>query len=157
TYLLYPQELAQRGLREALTSYIEGFSQRTGLMVKLRTTENLDDLPGPLQQPLLRIVQESLANVHRHASATQVIIKLQRRAQRLHLLVADSGSGLRSAPSLSCNESSPLRRGIGIPGMAARARQLGGWLNVRCRSAGTLVHATLPMEDEIPGMPSAKA
>jgi signal transduction histidine kinase/ABC-type uncharacterized transport system substrate-binding protein len=148
TYLLYPQELAQRGLHEALASYIEGFSQRTGLEIKLRTTENLDDLPEPLQQPLLRIVQESLANVHRHASATRILIKLQRRANRLHLLIADNGIGLKSAPSLNCGDGSALPLGIGIPGMAARARQLGGWLNVRSRSTGTLVHATLPVADE---------
>lgn len=155
TYLLYPQELAQRGLHEALASYIEGFSQRTGLKVKFRTTENLDVLPEPLQQPLLRIVQESLANVHRHASATRIIIKLQRRTNRLHLLIADNGIGLRSAPSLNCSEGAALPLGIGIPGMAARARQLGGWLSVRSRSTGTLVHATLPIEDESQDAPWA--
>jgi len=148
TYLLYPQELAQRGLHEALASYIEGFSQRTGLKVKLRTTENLDDLPEPLQQPLLRIVQESLANVHRHASATRASVKLQRRANRVHLLIADNGIGLKGAPSLNYNDGVALPLGIGIPGMAARARQLGGWLNVRSRSSGTLVHATLPIGDQ---------
>ena len=147
TYLLYPQELAQRGLHEALASYIEGFSQRTGLKVKMRTIENLDDLPEPLQQPLLRIVQESLANVHRHASASRIIIKLQRRANKLHLLIADNGIGLKSALSLNCADGPSLPLGIGIPGMAARARQLGGWLNVRSRSTGTLVHATLPVDD----------
>lgn len=151
TYLLYPQELAQRGLHEALASYIEGFSQRTGLKVKLRTTENLDDLPERLQQPLLRIVQESLANVHRHASATRIIIKLQRRANRLHLLIADDGIGLQRAPSLNCADGVSLPLGIGIPGMAARARQLGGWLNVRSKSTGTLVHATLPVDDQPQG------
>jgi signal transduction histidine kinase len=148
TYLLYPQELAQRGLHEALASYIEGFSQRTGLKVKLRTTENLDDLPEPLQQPLLRIVQESLANVHRHASATRTIVKVQRRADRLHLLIADNGIGLKSVPSLNCGDGAALPLGIGIPGMAARARQLGGALSVRSRPTGTLVHATLPIDDQ---------
>ena len=147
TYLLYPQELAQRGLHEALASYIDGFSQRTGLKVKLRTKESLDELPEPLQQPLLRIVQESLANVHRHASASRVVIKLHRRENRLHLLIADNGIGLKSALSLNCADGNALPLGIGIPGMAARARQLGGWLNVRSRSSGTLVHATLPVDD----------
>jgi signal transduction histidine kinase len=150
SYLLYPQELAQRGLHEALASYIEGFSQRTGLKVRFRTTENLDDLPEPLQQPLLRIVQESLANVHRHASASRIIIKLQRRADRLHLLIADNGIGLKSALSLNCADGPSLPLGIGIPGMAARARQLGGSLNVRSRSTGTLVHAALPVGDRAP-------
>lgn len=146
TYLLYPQELAQRGLLEALEGYIKGFSQRTGLTTSLRVTDELDDLPQCLQQSLLRIVQESLANVHRHASATRVTIKLLRRANRIHLLIADDGVGLRDVAALPPEEDSVLKLGIGIPGMTARARQLGGKLDVRSRSRGTLVHASLPID-----------
>src|SRR5690606_27194337 len=107
----------------------------------------------------LRIVQESLANVHRHASATRITIKLQRRANRLHLLISDNGIGLQSAPSLNCGDGAALPLGIGIPGMAARARQLGGSLSVRSRSTGTLVHATPPVDDpaQIPSLTSAIA
>jgi len=145
TYLLYPQELAQRGLLEALDGYINGFSQRTGLITSLRVTDELDDLPQCLQQSLLRIVQESLANVHRHASASRVTIKLQRRANRVHLLIADDGIGLRDAASMPPTDEAILKLGIGIPGMTARARQLGGKLDVRSRTRGTLVHASLPI------------
>jgi signal transduction histidine kinase len=146
TYLLYPQELAQRGLLEALEGYINGFSQRTGLTTSLRITDELDDLPQCLQQSLLRIVQESLANVYRHASASRVTIKLLRRANHIHLLIADDGVGLRDAASLHPTDEAVLKLGIGIPGMTARARQLGGKLDVRSRMRGTLVHASLPIE-----------
>ncbi len=149
TYLLYPQELAHRGLQETLTNYIEGFSQRTGLVVALRTAENLDDLPQYLQQPLLRIVQESLANVHRHAAASRVSVKLQRRGNRVHLLIADNGVGLQGTLQLKGNEGMVLPLGVGIPGMAARARQIGGQLDVRSRATGTLVHASLPIDDDV--------
>jgi signal transduction histidine kinase len=146
TYLLYPQELAQRGLLEALEGYIKGFSQRTGLVTILRTADELDDLPQGLQQSLLRIVQESLANVHRHASASRVTVKVLRRANRIHLLIADDGVGLGDAASMPTTEDSIPKLGIGIPGMTARARQLGGKLDVRSRPRGTLVHASLPIE-----------
>lgn len=150
TYLLYPQELGHRGLQEVLPSYIEGFRQRTGLATTLRSTENLDDLPLSLQQSLLRIVQESLANVHRHASASRVAVKLQRRGNRVHLLIADNGVGLQGLSLSQRNNGSALPLGVGIPGMAARARQLGGQLDVRSRSSGTLVHASLPIDDDAP-------
>jgi signal transduction histidine kinase len=112
----------------------------------LRATDELDDLPQGLQQSLLRIVQESLANVHRHASASRVTVKILRRANRIHLLIADNGVGLGDGASMPTTEDSILKLGIGIPGMTARARQLGGKLDVRSRSRGTLVHASLPIE-----------
>lgn len=146
TYLLYPQELGHGGLQGALVRYIDGFRQRTGLNVTLRATEELDDLAQCLQHSLLRIVQESLANVHRHASASRVTVKIQRRGNRMHLLIADNGIGLRRSPSVDRKENPVLPAGVGIPGMTARARQLGGRLDVRSRTTGTLVHASLPVE-----------
>jgi two-component system, NarL family, sensor kinase len=147
-HLLYPQELTRDGLVETLDRYIEGFSRRTGLLVKLRSGRNLDGLPQPLQHSLLRIVQESLANVHRHASASRVTVKLQRGDDYVHLLIADNGVGLKYTPTVGHEEDPALPLGVGIPGMAARARQLGGRLDVRSRSTGTLVHAVLPLEFE---------
>ncbi len=146
TYLLYPQELVHGELREALTKYIEGFSQRTGLHVTLRASSELDGFAQDLQHSLLRIVQESLANVHRHASASQVTVKLQRRAGWIHLLIADDGVGLQYLPREHDKENSVLPSGVGIPGMTARAQQLGGRLVVRSRSSGTIVHASLPIQ-----------
>jgi PAS domain S-box-containing protein len=146
TYLLYPQEISRHGLLETLGRYITGFSRRTGLQVKLRITEHLDDLSPTIQHSLLRIVQESLANVHRHASASRVTIKLFRSADRIHLLIADNGVGLKHSPTMGDEENSALPLGVGIPGMAARARQLGGKLDVRSKPTGTLVHAVLPLD-----------
>ena len=146
TYLLYPQEISRDGLLETLGRYIAGFSRRTGLQVKLRITENLEDLSPTIQHSLMRIVQESLANVHRHASASRVTIKLLRSANRVHLLIADNGVGLKHSPTMGDEENSALPLGVGIPGMAARARQLGGKLDVRSKPTGTLVHAVLPLD-----------
>ena len=146
TYLLYPQDISRDGLLETLGRYIAGFSRRTGLQVKLRITENLEDLSPTIQHSVMRIVQESLANVHRHASASRVTIKLLRSADRVHLLIADDGVGLKHSPTMGDEENSALPLGVGIPGMAARARQLGGRLDVRSKPTGALVHAVLPLD-----------
>jgi signal transduction histidine kinase len=143
-YLLHPAEVQMDGLHWTLRRYVDGFAMRTQLGVNLKTTGIIDELPMPVQEALLRIVQEALTNVYRHASASRVTVKLSHRRQKLHLLIADDGSGIiRSQASTADKE---LRTaGIGIPGMEARARQLGGSLHIRARSTGTMVHVVVPL------------
>jgi PAS domain S-box-containing protein len=143
SYLLYPQELANGDLIATLDRYIQGFSQRTGLNVTLRASNIGAELSETLQQSLLRIIQESLANVHRHAAASRATVNLRRLANRLHVVITDDGRGLH--PKKQGN-GGVLPTGVGIAGMTARARQFGGKLDIRSRSARTIVHAVLPIE-----------
>ena len=96
------------------------------------------------QRALLRIVQESLANIYRHAAATRVWVDLRRWGDELHLVVRDNGHGMAGASRRSPSE--PVRLGVGIPGMAARVRQLGGKIDIRSRAGLTTVHVALPLE-----------
>ena len=116
---------------------------RTQLGVTFKATGIIDELPLPVQEALLRIVQESLANVYRHASASRVTVKLSHLRQRLHLVIADDGKGVRNYRPTVGTEQPTL--GVGIPGMKARAHQLGGKLDIRSRSTGTMVHAVVPV------------
>ena len=65
----------------------------SGLAVKLRSSANVDTLPLHMQRSLFRIVQEALANVHRHASASRVSVDLRWISHRLHVIVTDNGHG----------------------------------------------------------------
>jgi signal transduction histidine kinase len=142
-YLLHPAEVQRDGLHSTLQRYVEGFARRTQLQVNVSAARCVDELPLPIQETLLRIVQESLANVYRHASASRVTIKLRRVGTRLHLVIADNGKGIgRELPS---HVVGPLSRGVGIPGMEARARQVAGRLELRSRRKGTIVHLAIPM------------
>jgi len=143
SYLLYPQELANGDLVATLARYIQGFSKRTGLDVTLRTSNIGDELPDTLQQSLLRIIQESLANVHRHAAASRATVNLKRLANRLHVVITDDGRGLNRKKQ---GNGGVLPTGVGIAGMTARARQFAGKLDIRSRSARTIVHAVLPID-----------
>ena len=139
SYLMHPPTLHADGLRSTMRQYIDGYANRSGLSVKLRASPKVDKLPFRLQRSLLRIVQEALANVHRHASASHVSVDLRRIAGRLHLIVADDGHGV---DGMSEREGPP---GVGIRGIRARVRQFGGEVKIRMGSHGTTVHAVVPI------------
>ena len=80
---------------------------------------SLDDLPpqpAALEETLLRIVDEALANVLRHAGATRLEITLRREADRVRLAIVDNGRGI-SADHVS---------GMGLSNMRERAEALPG-------------------------------
>jgi signal transduction histidine kinase len=141
TYLLHPPELRGEGLKLTIERFIEGFADRTGLTARAHIGGEIDAAPYAMQRSLLRIVQEALANVNRHARANLVTVKLTARTGRIDLRVADNGTGIpteqRSQPNL----------GVGIPGMRARARHFGGDVRIYSGRRGTLVAATIPYED----------
>ena len=139
TYLLHPPELQREGLSATLRRYIEGFGTRTGLKITLKSCGRVDQLSPQLQQTLLRIVQEALTNVYRHASATRVSVNFRYVGKRLRLVISDDGQGTEET---SGNQNGkPSRLGIGIPGMMARMQQFGGNLAIHSGPNGTSVNA----------------
>jgi two-component system, NarL family, sensor kinase len=130
-------------LSATLGRYIEGFGTRTGLKITLKSCDRVDQLSLPLQQTLLRIVQEALTNVYRHASATRVSVHFRCGRKRLRLVISDDGQGTEETPGRP--NGKPSRLGIGIPGMMARMQQFGGNLDIHSGPNGTSVHATMPL------------
>ena len=94
------------------------------------------NLPRQAVLQLLRIAQEALTNVLKHARAKNVRIELRQRSGMLELEVVDDGIGA----DLASNKS-----GRGIGNMQARARQIGGALDVRSGTDGTRVLLRLPL------------
>lgn len=142
TYLLRPPELEAQGLVPVLRRYVDGFGLRTGIRTSTRLSADADQLPIEHQRALLRIVQESLANVYRHAAASRVTVSLRRHADHLHLIVRDDGHGILAGAG---EDAEPARLGVGIPGMSNRIRQLGGKFDIRSGPRGATVHAALPI------------
>jgi PAS domain S-box-containing protein len=143
TYLLHPPDLQREGLSATLRRYVEGFGTRTGLKITMKLCRSVDRLSLPLQLALLRIVQEALTNVYRHASATCVSINFRRVGKRLGLVIRDDGKGADEA--FVHRNGNPLRSGVGIPGMIARMQQFGGNLDIHSGPNGTAVHAAVPV------------
>ena len=135
SYLMHPLGLDADGLCSTIRRYIDGYANRSKLSVKLRSCPNVDKLPLHMQRSLFRIVQEALANVHRHACASHVSVDLRWIADRLHVIVTDNGRGAESK-----QEEPSFRPGVGIYGIRARARQFGGDLKIRTGPHGTRIH-----------------
>jgi signal transduction histidine kinase len=97
-------------------------------------------LPRQSVLQLLRIAQEALTNVLKHAQAKNVRIELRHSRDMLELEVLDDGTGA---------DLSNGKTGRGIGNMRARALQLGGELDVRSRPDGTRVVLRLPVPPSV--------
>jgi PAS domain S-box-containing protein len=141
-HLLHPPMLEELGLARALRHYVEGFSQRSGIRVELDCGQDLERCSDEIETALFRVVQESLANVHRHSTSNCAFLKLVNAGDNIELTIADHGRGL--PPGLLTGTADEARIGVGISGMRQRMRQLKGRLDLISDSKGTTVHAVLP-------------
>ena len=143
SYLLHPPLLDQTGLVSALQWYVEGFSKRSGIFVDL-FAEPIGRLQSDVEIALFRVVQEALANVHRHSTSETASIRLERSNGEVVLQIKDQGKGLALAED-SPDMNGSVSPGVGIPGMKQRLRQLGGTLEITSNHAGTTVSAVVPI------------
>jgi len=141
SYLLHPPLLDELGLVSALRVYCDGYAERTGLEIEL-DLPTIPRLPQAIEIALFRIVQEGLANIHRHSGSPSATLRLKHFPDRVELEVADHGRGL--PPGTLEGEMTASRIGVGIAGMRERARQLGGRLTIGSSETGTTLHIVLP-------------
>lgn len=141
TYLLHPPDLARDGLQTTLREFTEGFARRADIEAHIRIPEEVDTLPDEVQWAVLRVAQEALANVHRHAAAAHVALTIRLTANRMVLQVRDDGRGMPKEES----RDAKIKLGVGLPGMRARLRQFGGDLRIRTGPGGTTLAATIPL------------
>ncbi|MCL5670909.1 MAG: PAS domain S-box protein, partial [Acidobacteria bacterium] len=144
SYLLHPPLLDVTGLASALRWYVEGYSRRAGIKVDLDLQESENPIGKEVELALFRIVQESLANIHRHSGGREAMIRLQRTEEGLTLIVSDNGHGM-DAQTLEKLRSEGAPLGVGVAGMKERLRQLGGQLEISSSRSGTVVSATVPL------------
>jgi signal transduction histidine kinase len=138
-YMNYPAELDSDGLVGALRALARGFGARTGIRVRFTGICN-HALDGGLgATALLRVAQEALVNVYRHARATSVSISLARRKDNLELKIEDDGRGI------SRDDNGDVFQGVGLHGMRHRIEGLGGRFSLPRLDQGTRICATVPL------------
>jgi len=141
TYLLHPPNLEREGLSATLREFVDGFCRRTGLKAAVRVSGSVDYLPFDLQRTVLRVVQEAMANVQRHAMASRVSLVVRQSAGRLLLRIRDDGRGIVDMTPAG----EPQHFGVGINGMRSRLRQFGGELSIKTNIRGTTLFAVVPL------------
>ena len=109
--------------------------------VQVDVTGEPKALPEEMEQNLLRIAQEAVANALKHAAASRIWIRLSMEARRLCLRVEDDGRGFEQQDAFST-----VGGHFGLLGMRERAERLGGALSLRSRPGdGTQVEVTVPL------------
>lgn len=129
-----------RELADALKNQCEALALRTGARVSCEVGALPDEgtLPPGTHEAVFRIAQEALANVAKHARATQTSLRLEVEAEQVRLEVADNGVGVDEAATSS--------HGSGIAGMKARAAELHGTVTLAdTPDGGTRVTLAVPV------------
>jgi signal transduction histidine kinase len=144
SHLLHPPMLDEVGLLPAIRWFVTGFSQRSGVDVKLDLPATLQRFPIELEIAIFRVLQESLTNVHRHSGSPTAIVSIGVEDSQVHLKVIDHGRGIPPQALTARQEDSSI--GIGLLGMRERMRQLGGLMEIDSSGGeGTAVHVILPL------------
>jgi PAS domain S-box-containing protein len=144
SYVLHPPMLDEAGLVPAMKWYVEGFAKRTGIKVDLVVSGKNGRLPAEIETDLFRVVQEALANIHRHSGSPAAVVRLDRFSARVVLQIRDWGRGM---PAEIAQFSGGGFLGVGIPGMRERVAQLNGHLDIATSKQGTTITAVVPLNN----------
>jgi signal transduction histidine kinase len=141
SYLLHPPVLDDFGLVSALRWYVEGFSQRSGIAVRLDLADDFPRFHPEMETALFRIVQEGLTNVHRHSGAQKACVELKIHDQRINTTITDDGHGMSEEILSNVGKG---QGGVGLMGMYERVKKLGGQIHIDSGGLGTTIKADLP-------------
>ena len=129
SYLLHPPLLDELGLPSAVEWFAQGFENRTGIHVSVDVPSSFVRLAQDAEVALFRIVQESLANVHRYSGSATAFVRARSDGGEVRLEIGDFGKGM-NVESKKPNSPSLAPLGVGIQGMKERMRQLAGTLEI---------------------------
>ena len=138
-WALRPQALEQLPLVDTLRHETEKFIQDSGVKVNLNISGERQVLPPDVESTLLRICQESLNNVRKHARASEAEVNLAFEKEVVKLTIHDNGTGF--------DTEVPTEGAFGLIGMRERARLLRGTLAVHSEHGqGTRIEVMIPVK-----------
>ncbi|WP_020673815.1 sensor histidine kinase [Amycolatopsis nigrescens] len=140
-HALRPEALESAQLPDALNAVAGRWGERCSVAIEFTTTGTAKPMHPEIEATLLRITQEALSNVAKHAGATRVGLTLSYMEDQVTLDVRDDGAGFdpdavaRSGP----------HGGFGLSGMRQRVQRLAGHLHVESEpGGGTAISANVP-------------
>jgi signal transduction histidine kinase len=134
---LRPEVLEKEDLPKALARISKEISDGSALEVQLSVTGRVRRLPPEAEADLLRISEEALTNVVRHADARRARITLHFGYRTVLLCITDDGKGFRARPH---------KRSLGLISIQERVNALGGDCSVQSsRGRGTQISVSIPL------------
>lgn len=135
-----PLDRSEGNIRAALHRLLAAAASRSALTTTFEVPEELPDLTEAQRDGLIHVAQEALANVQKHAHATEAGLRVHVEPGALTLKVQDNGNGFDPAESLDPEH-------MGLRNMRTRAEQLGGTVILdSAPGRGTTLSLRLPIE-----------
>lgn len=134
----------ERNLLQTLSDYLQRWQEQNGIPIDLVMPPDLCDfeVPPVAELQLVRIVQEALSNVRKHARATRAHLRLRKAAGWVEAVVEDDGIGFD--PARLDPKAGPR---FGLATMRERAEAVGGRLEIASiKGCGTSVTVYLPSD-----------
>jgi len=142
-WALRPDRLIESSLVEAVQSVVDQLGEETPTRAGFVVTGEPRQLPAVTDECILRVTQEALANVRKHADASRVTVTLSYLDDGLVLDVRDDGVGFE--PAIFAATGDGLLGGVGLQLMLDRVEQLGGTRVIESSAGdGTSVVVQLP-------------
>jgi len=133
--------LEDRDLAAALEAGARVWTAGQPVEVSVEAIGDRQPLPQEMEQQLLRIAQEAVANIVKHANASRIGIKLERESKSLRLRIVDNGRGFEERDAFATHGGH-----FGLIGMRERAERLGGELRLASQPGqGTEVEVSVPL------------
>jgi signal transduction histidine kinase len=145
---LRPPSIFNFGLENAIRSHVDDTLEKyPALQIRLSLAHDRQLLPEKIRLALFRVFQQALANVIRHAEATEVDVKFNFDAEQVYLVISDNGKGFE----VPKNWIEFVRDGhYGLAGALERVGALGGTLKVESRpGSSTTIHASVPWTESL--------
>ena len=144
-----PSVLDEHDLAGLIHELVEHFSA-VGFEVNVACSRDCDgsDLSDAIKTAIFRICQEALTNSWKHSGCKKASISIEKMPDCITFEIADEGRG-------NVIPSRGSRKGFGLEGMDARARMLGGSIDIVGNGKGTRVRVRLPLAVEHIACPTA--
>ena len=137
---------SQKALSDVVKEYLARFSQMSGIETSLENEAGEDvPLPADVEMQIIRIIQEALANVRKHAGSDRAFVRLSLKGNRYNVIIEDSGQGFDA--SVPRKRSTPH---FGFQIMKERAESIDGTLDIESSpGAGTKITLSIPVAEEV--------
>jgi len=139
---LRPTVLDDLGLIPALESFIKDFTKRTNIRVHFKALAGVGKLNSTQQTVLYRVTQSALANVHKHAHASQVKVSIRKLGGTIRLEIHDDGKSFEVQRVLLAKR----HKRLGLLGSRERVEMVGGKFGIESAPGkGTTIRAEIPI------------